>query len=515
MPCWYFDKTDLKKTPSLQDGIPAETEARYRREGSRYIFDMGTKLGLGHDTLATAVVFFHRFYIFHSFKKFPRYITATCCLFLAGKVEETPKKCKDLVKIARSLLSDAHFSQFGEDPREEVMTFERILLQTIKFDLQVEHPYKYLLQYAKALKADKAKVENLVQMAWTFINDSLCTSLCLQWEPQIVAVAVMYLAGRLCKFEPQDWAYNRGRWWEQFIDDISMDLLEDICHQVLDLYSHQKPKSGSKAKRERPKTPGETDKSNEPQAKASRQDSKHAKIVEGHHKAKPSVSSSTVKVQGSNQQLQQPISRQTSSHSATSSGNIEVFRQDSTNTEVVAMDTVETADSGTIETHPSHSSGQDRVTGKHGPEQSEYYNNVNQYQSFMSSDDLSSQQKSSRPYSHSYINNPTFHPQQPHGYSSLPTTPQTPTAPQHRPNFPGLPSNQPFQSSFGQSNFEVMPPGFPPRFPPNAPPNFEQPPPTFSSSQPNFFPPDTRNPMGLATVRITGRRDQQGGNQWV
>ena len=38
--------------------------------------------------------------------------------------------------------------------------------------------------------------------------------------------------GRLCKFEPQDWAYNRGRWWEQFIDDISMDLLEDICHQV-------------------------------------------------------------------------------------------------------------------------------------------------------------------------------------------------------------------------------------------------------------------------------------------
>lgn len=56
------------------------------------------------------------------------------------------------MKVARSLLTDAHFVQFGEDPREEVMTFEKILLQTIKFDLQVEHPYKYLLQYAKALK---------------------------------------------------------------------------------------------------------------------------------------------------------------------------------------------------------------------------------------------------------------------------------------------------------------------------------------------------------------------------
>ena len=32
------------------------------------------------------------------------------------------------------------------------MTMERILLQTIKFDLQVEHPYYYLLKFAKVLK---------------------------------------------------------------------------------------------------------------------------------------------------------------------------------------------------------------------------------------------------------------------------------------------------------------------------------------------------------------------------
>ena len=42
MPCWYYEKADLKKTPSFHDGINAETEARYRREGPRYIFNMGT-----------------------------------------------------------------------------------------------------------------------------------------------------------------------------------------------------------------------------------------------------------------------------------------------------------------------------------------------------------------------------------------------------------------------------------------------------------------------------------------
>jgi cyclin K len=97
----------------------------------------GTEMGLGHNTIATGVVYFHRFYMFHSFRTFPRFVTACCCLFLAGKVEETPKKAKDIIKIAKSYLSEQKYVSFGDDPKEEVMTLERILLQTIKFDLQV------------------------------------------------------------------------------------------------------------------------------------------------------------------------------------------------------------------------------------------------------------------------------------------------------------------------------------------------------------------------------------------
>eukprot|EP00064_Thunnus_orientalis_P017730 superscaffoldBa00003844_g17816 len=241
-PCWYWDKKDLAHTPSQSEGLDPATEARYRREGARFIFDVGTRLGLHYETLATGIVYFHRFYMFHSFKQFPRYVTGGCCLFLAGKVEETPKKCKDIIKTARSLLNDIQFAQFGDDPKEEVMVLERILLQTIKFDLQVEHPYQFLLRYAKQLKGDKNKVQKLVQMAWTFVNDSLCTMVVLQWEPQIVAVAVMYLAGRLSKFDIQEWTSKQSsrRWWEQFVHDVPVEVLEDICHQILDLYSQAK-----------------------------------------------------------------------------------------------------------------------------------------------------------------------------------------------------------------------------------------------------------------------------------
>uniref|UniRef100_A0A3Q3K3S3 Cyclin-like domain-containing protein n=1 Tax=Monopterus albus TaxID=43700 RepID=A0A3Q3K3S3_MONAL len=233
-PCWYWDKKDLAHTPSQSEGLDPGTEARYRREGARFIFDVGTRLGLHYDTLATGIIYFHRFYMFHSFKQFPRYVTGACCLFLAGKVEETPKKCKDIIKTARSLLNDVQFAQFGDDPKEEVMVLERILLQTIKFDLQVEHPYMFLLRYVKQLKGEKNKVCKVLQMAWTFVNDSLCTMLSLQWEPEIIAVAVMYLAGRLCKFDIQEWTTKQSsrRWWEQFVQDVPVELLEGTRHKL-------------------------------------------------------------------------------------------------------------------------------------------------------------------------------------------------------------------------------------------------------------------------------------------
>ncbi|XP_023323573.1 cyclin-K isoform X2 [Eurytemora carolleeae] len=240
MPVWYYDKKELKNSPSTLSGLSYEDETRYRREGARFIQELGKALGLRHDTMATAAVYFHRFYMFHSFIEFPRYVTATCALFLAGKAEETPKKGRDIIKTVKELLNPNQFSTFGQDPREEVMTLERVLLQTIKFDLQVDHPYPSILKYAKCLKGDQSKLQKMVQMSWTFVNDSLCTTLCLQWEPEVIAIALMYLAAKLSKFEVRDWnsrTSDHRYWWDQYVKDVSQDILEDICHQVLDLYS--------------------------------------------------------------------------------------------------------------------------------------------------------------------------------------------------------------------------------------------------------------------------------------
>ena len=114
MPQWYYEKKELKDTPSYLAGLEYSHETRYRREGARFIQEVGKALGLRHDTMATASVYFHRFYMFHSFLEFPRYVTATCALFLAGKAEETPKKCRDLIKTVRGLTNDQQFGTFGQ-----------------------------------------------------------------------------------------------------------------------------------------------------------------------------------------------------------------------------------------------------------------------------------------------------------------------------------------------------------------------------------------------------------------
>lgn len=56
--------------------------------------------------MSTACVLFHRFYMMKSFVKFSHWEIGLASLFLAGKVEETPKKLNDMYKNAKELLEE-------------------------------------------------------------------------------------------------------------------------------------------------------------------------------------------------------------------------------------------------------------------------------------------------------------------------------------------------------------------------------------------------------------------------
>jgi hypothetical protein len=157
---------------------------------------------------------------------------ATVCMFLAGKVEETPRPLKDVILLSYEIIhkkdSDAiqriknnkvsclgiffsmpqwciffslvvilleFFSQVNamffpdycvtdwqsslflyfvsvqelyDQQKELILLGERVVLVTLGFDLNVHHPYKPLVE---AIKRFKVAQNALAQVAWNFVND--------------------------------------------------------------------------------------------------------------------------------------------------------------------------------------------------------------------------------------------------------------------------------------------------------------------------------------------------------
>lgn len=249
---WLFDADRCELTPSVKDGYSKREQSIIRVESVRFIQQLGNEaLKLHYSTVATAQVFFHRFYMFHSYKQFPVYPMAATCLFLAGKVEETPKKSQDIVESSQSILTPANFAQFGIKPKDEILTLEKILLQTIGFDFEVEHPYEYLIKYVKQLvvtpDGSPGDIERrtVLQKAWAFLNDSYCSVICLRHEPEIIAIAMIFLACKTDGIEVYDWNNKKSgevHWWDAYVEnlDITHDI-EGVCHQLLDVIELVKP----------------------------------------------------------------------------------------------------------------------------------------------------------------------------------------------------------------------------------------------------------------------------------
>ncbi|CAI2353424.1 unnamed protein product [Caenorhabditis sp. 36 PRJEB53466] len=236
---WIWPIEALKATPSIKAGLTKEQELQYRREGIKLISEIGSALKCkANPTIAVASVYFHRFYMLQSFQSFPREITAISCLFLAGKVEDFPKKCKDVCQSAVARFPDI----YAKYPNlvDDVMGTERVLLHSLKFDLQVDLPYDALLEYGKMFPClSKEQVTDSVQIAWTFLNDSFNTTLCITTEPQMIAIALLHLAFTVKGYQPVQQDMD-ACWWSVDVTNWPTEAVDKACHLVLDFYAATK-----------------------------------------------------------------------------------------------------------------------------------------------------------------------------------------------------------------------------------------------------------------------------------
>lgn len=211
---WLLTQRALLSCPSVEAGMEFEEIERLSAKSADFIQRAGMELRLPQMTIATALIFFHRYFTVKSFADTDHFTLAIAACFLAGKVEDTPKKLKDTVMTMQRLrLRAENPSQEeslwppptpGKKPEDtpeylrvlkDVLQTELELMKTLNFDLNVEHSYKYVLAYAKQLGAER----DLAQVAWNFCNDSLRTRLCVQYRAKPLAAGAIFLAAKFLK----------------------------------------------------------------------------------------------------------------------------------------------------------------------------------------------------------------------------------------------------------------------------------------------------------------------------
>jgi len=245
-------------------GTNPEAEARERQLMCAFIQNTGMRLALPQLAIATAVVFFHRFYASATaVRPNDKFVAATACLFLAGKVEEIPKYLEVVLPEAYATHYPTRKRLVVGTPeykvlRLSVLATERAVLSAIAFDLTVQHPYTNLLAIIKQLAplpsdaaaegsdaavpasstAAQSERKQLAQAAWNFVNDSLRTTLCLQYEPMLIAVAAVHMAAKVTRTAfafTVDKAGVSRPWYEGF--GARLDVLDAISKEMVSMYA--------------------------------------------------------------------------------------------------------------------------------------------------------------------------------------------------------------------------------------------------------------------------------------
>ncbi|XP_017752591.1 PREDICTED: serine/arginine repetitive matrix protein 1 isoform X2 [Eufriesea mexicana] len=234
---WYFTKEQLTNTPSRRCGIDADKELSYRQQAANFIQDMGQRLVVSQLCINTAIVYMHRFYVFHSLSHFHRNAIAAAALFLAAKVEEQPRKLEHVIKMAHMCLHrdqpppDVRSEQYLEQAQDLVFN-ENVLLQTLGFDVAIDHPHTHVVRCCQLVKASK----DLAQTSYFMASNSLhLTTMCLQYKPTVVACFCIHLACKWSNWEiPQS---TEGKHWFWYVDrSVTSELLQELTAEFLHIF---------------------------------------------------------------------------------------------------------------------------------------------------------------------------------------------------------------------------------------------------------------------------------------
>ncbi|GIX65657.1 cyclin 4, putative [Babesia caballi] len=232
----------------LRSDVDGDVDRLLRNYGCELIQKAGILLQLNAVTVATGQTILHQFYFKRSFREFDVREGAASSCFLAAKLEENPRKAKDVARVFDFLVNHETgparrpIVHLDEIYHKEILRIERTILVEFGFRLDrlLVCPHRYVLQYVFALfrnleEYSNHNVSDVAQLAWGFLNDSMRTTLCCKTQPWVIAAGCIYLAAKslgipLRKEDGWFLVFN-ARW-----SDIVM-----VCEEVERVYVSGKP----------------------------------------------------------------------------------------------------------------------------------------------------------------------------------------------------------------------------------------------------------------------------------
>ncbi|SNX87970.1 related to SSN8 - DNA-directed RNA polymerase II holoenzyme and SRB subcomplex subunit, cyclin C homolog [Melanopsichium pennsylvanicum] len=216
-------------------------------------FSNPKRLNLRQRVVASANIFFRRFFAKNSYSALDPFLVAATCVYVAAKVEESPIHIKSAVAEASRSFQEVGFRSMPTD-NSSLAEMEFYLLEEMEFDMIIFHPYRSLIAlydlygngkddgiqgggggataaaaaaaasggvvtglgleseafgvikgltsveerdsgvgHGKAVKLLEFD-EQVLQMSWFVLNDTYKTDIPLMYAPYMVALASLWLA---------------------------------------------------------------------------------------------------------------------------------------------------------------------------------------------------------------------------------------------------------------------------------------------------------------------------------
>eukprot|EP00996_Jenningsia_fusiforme_P001485 NODE_2365_length_1219_cov_36.903419_g2157_i0.p1 GENE.NODE_2365_length_1219_cov_36.903419_g2157_i0~~NODE_2365_length_1219_cov_36.903419_g2157_i0.p1 ORF type:complete len:273 (+),score=46.20 NODE_2365_length_1219_cov_36.903419_g2157_i0:319-1137(+) len=157
---------------------------------------MAQVLRLQGAAVAVGTVLFQRVFMDVPVEDLDPQLTAMACTFIAGKVEYCFRSSRDVINAAYAVLGRKPLCIGPElnQKKQALLDREQQILRVLRFQCNVDLPHGLLYAFCSKLGGEYQRV---AQLATIVLNDTLLSTVWLEYTPVELACSVLYLATTL------------------------------------------------------------------------------------------------------------------------------------------------------------------------------------------------------------------------------------------------------------------------------------------------------------------------------